>query len=165
MVTRYTGGNMHNLKTALKVLLVGILLGTAAAVSTPFANKEGVVTRLNEEQEYVSILLPDHTYGIVQNPVHLAPAAEFDQTQGAREGNNAHVLDDAKDNLPHKLHVPQNLFGGAYHKTGSLFWSKLWSDLCREANYPFQFTNHWERLENKRTAAGVVMIRDSALFG
>jgi hypothetical protein len=72
MVTRYTVGNIHNFKTALKVLLVGILLGTAAAVSTPFANQEGVVTRLNEKQEYVTTLLPDHTYGIVQKPAHSA---------------------------------------------------------------------------------------------
>jgi hypothetical protein len=83
MVTRYTGGNIHNFKTALTILLVGILLGTAAAVSTPFANQEGVVRRLNEKQEYVSILLPDHTYGIVQKPAHSAPAAEFAATQGA----------------------------------------------------------------------------------
>ena len=60
MVTRYTVGNIHNFKTALKVLLVGILLGTAAAVSTPFANQEGVVRRLNEKQEYVITLVPDH---------------------------------------------------------------------------------------------------------
>ena len=83
MVTRYTGGNIHNFKTALKVLLVGILLGTAAAVSTPFANQEGVVRRLNEKQEYVTNLLPDHTYGIVQKPAHSAPADEFGETQGA----------------------------------------------------------------------------------
>jgi hypothetical protein len=87
MVTRYTGGNIHNFKTALTILLVGILLptvlGTAAAVSTPFANQEGVVRRLNEKHEYVSILLPDHTYGIVQKPAHSAPAAEFAATQGA----------------------------------------------------------------------------------
>jgi hypothetical protein len=82
---------MHNFKTALKVLLVGILLGTAAAVSTPFANQEGVVTRLNEKQEFVSILLPDHTYGIVQKPAHSAPPATL--AFGRRQGTKSHLHD------------------------------------------------------------------------
>jgi hypothetical protein len=98
---------MHNFKTALKVLLVGILLGTAAAVSTPFGNHEGAVTRLNEKQEYVSNLLPDHTYGIVQKPAHSA-TTKSQLAHAQREGD---IVPIDETSLPPCLiihHIPKS---------------------------------------------------------